>query len=142
MTDALEVASAVFAVFVLTILIHWRFHPLYTIPTVGPSLPLLSFIGAYRYCTNAREVLQEGYAKYKVFKVAMLDQWIVIVSGADMNEELRKIPDSHATFEKAAEDLIQIRYTLSESVVTGCVSVRIYGRLIDSNRLQAEPEYG
>lgn len=68
----------------------------------------------------------------------MLDQWVVIVSGADMNEELRKIPDSHATFHKAAEDVrfplphsircddililliwqfLQMRYTVSNSVV-------------------------
>jgi len=118
MTSVLEIASAVFSVFVLTTLIRWRFHPLYSIPTIGPSFPLLSYLGAYRYCKNAREVLQEGYAKYKVFKVAMLDQWIVIVSGADMNEELRKIPDSHANFVQAAEDIVQMRYTLSETAAT------------------------
>lgn len=47
----------------------------------------------------------------------MLDQWIVIVSGAAMNEELGKFPDSHASFYKAAEELVQIRYTLSECLV-------------------------
>lgn len=35
----------------------------------------------------------------------MLDQWVVIVSGADMNEELRKVPDSHADFAAAANDV-------------------------------------
>ncbi|KAH9915855.1 cytochrome P450 [Fomitopsis serialis] len=117
MADAIQVAGALIGIFAVTILLTWRFDPLYSIPTIGPSLPLLSYIGAYRYSKNAREVLQEGYAKYKIFKVAMLDQWVVIVSGADMNEELRKVPDSHATFHKAAEDFIQLRYTVSNSVV-------------------------
>ena len=43
--------------------------------------------------------------QYKTFKVAMLDQWLVIVSGADMNEELRKVPDSHADFLGAADEV-------------------------------------
>lgn len=35
----------------------------------------------------------------------MLDQWLVIVSGADMNEELRKVPDSSADFLGAADEV-------------------------------------
>ncbi|KAH9834049.1 cytochrome P450 [Rhodofomes roseus] len=117
MANAVEIAGAIIGVVVLTAIARWRFDPLYSIPTIGPSFPLLSYIGAYRYCKNAREVLQEGYAKHKIFKVAMLDQWVVIVSGAEMNDELRKIPDSHATFHEAAEELVQTRYTLSDSAV-------------------------
>ncbi|KZT72304.1 cytochrome P450 [Daedalea quercina L-15889] len=125
MPGTTETVGAIIVVALLTILVQWRFSPLYSIPTIGPSFPLLSYIGAYRYYKNAREVLQEGYTKYKIFKVAMLDQWIVIVSGADMNEELRKIPDSHATFHKAAEDLISIRYTLAESIVDRPIHVPV-----------------
>ncbi|KAH9919404.1 cytochrome P450 [Fomitopsis serialis] len=110
MADALEIASAVLAVFVLTVFINWRFHPLYSIPAIGR---------AYKYCNNAREVLQEGYAKHKVFKVAMLDQWIVIVSGADMNEELRKIRTRmRLLIRRLKMYIVQMRYTLSESVVS------------------------
>ncbi|KAH9834047.1 cytochrome P450 [Rhodofomes roseus] len=112
----METLGAIIGVFVLTILLKWRFDPLYSIPAIGPSFPVLSYIGAYRYCTNTRAVLEEGYSKYNVFKVAMLDQWLVVVSGADLNEELSKVPESYATSHKAAQDLSQLRYTFSESV--------------------------
>ena len=35
----------------------------------------------------------------------MIDQWVVIVSGAEMNEELRKVPDTHADFLGAADEV-------------------------------------
>ncbi|KAI0732573.1 cytochrome P450 [Fomitopsis betulina] len=116
MADTWEVIAAVVGICVVSILLRWRFDPLYSIPTIGPSFPLLSYIGAFRYYKDAFGVLAEGYAKYKIFKVAMLDQWLVIVSGADMNEELRKVPDSHADFLGAANDLVSIRYSMSEGI--------------------------
>lgn len=33
------------------------------VPTVGPSAPLLSYLGAVRYVGHAREMLEEGYTK-------------------------------------------------------------------------------
>lgn len=44
-------------------------------------------------------------AQHPVFKIAMLDRWLVVVSGAQMNEELRKIPDDQASFDDAAEEV-------------------------------------
>jgi len=43
--------------------------------------------------------------QYKVFKVALLEQWLVVVSGPEMNDELRKVPDSHVSFTMAAEEV-------------------------------------
>lgn len=45
-----------------------------------------------------------GLLKYKVFRVSMLDRWVVVVSGADMNEELRKVPNTHVSFVEAVDD--------------------------------------
>lgn len=33
------------------------------IPTVGPSLPILSYLGVIRFVRDARNMLHEGYAK-------------------------------------------------------------------------------
>ena len=33
------------------------------------------------------------WQQYKVFKIPLSDQWLVVVSGRDMNDELRKYPD-------------------------------------------------
>ncbi|EMD42273.1 hypothetical protein CERSUDRAFT_79864 [Gelatoporia subvermispora B] len=94
----------------------WWHDPLSRIPTVGPSAPLLSYIGAYKFFTNARTVLYEGYAKYKgsTFKVAMFDRWLVVVSGRSLIEELRRLKDDQASLEKASEELLRTRYTVGK----------------------------
>ncbi|CCL98069.1 uncharacterized protein FIBRA_00063 [Fibroporia radiculosa] len=76
----------------------------------------MSYLGVYRYCRNAKSMLREGYQKHKVFRVPMLDRWIVIVSGPDMNEELRKYPDTHVSFQVAADELFQTKYTIAPNV--------------------------
>ncbi|CCL98068.1 uncharacterized protein FIBRA_00062 [Fibroporia radiculosa] len=96
--------------------IYWNTHPLSSIPTIGPSLPLLSYLGAYRYYHNAREMLLEGYKKHKTFKVPLLAQWLVVVSGSEMNEELRKVPDTHASFMQAANDVFLSKYTMAPDI--------------------------
>ena len=44
--------------------------------------------------------------QYPVFKIAMLDRWIVIVSGAEMNEGLQKLPDEQVSFDDAAAEVL------------------------------------
>ncbi|OCH95708.1 cytochrome P450 [Obba rivulosa] len=91
---------------------RWR-NPLHKIPTIGPSAPLLSYIGAYRFFHHAREILQEGYITYKAstFKVALFDRWLVVISGRELVEEIRRFPDDHVSFEKGAQVMIQSKYT-------------------------------
>ncbi|PCH34174.1 cytochrome P450, partial [Wolfiporia cocos MD-104 SS10] len=86
------------------------------IPSIGPSFPIFSYVAAYCFFRNAREILEEGYSKYKVFKVAITDHWIVVVSGSEMNEELRKLPDSHVSFAEAAEAFVSTKHTIAPDV--------------------------
>ncbi|KZT02240.1 cytochrome P450 [Laetiporus sulphureus 93-53] len=113
MNDTFQIVCALLVALAGLAFVRWRFDPLYSVPTIGPSVPFLSYLGAYRYCRHAPEVLQEGYSRYKVFKVAMVDRWLVVVSGSDMNDELRKVPDSHMSFEEAAREFIQTKYTIA-----------------------------
>ncbi|EJF67303.1 cytochrome P450 [Dichomitus squalens LYAD-421 SS1] len=79
---------------------HRYRDPLNTIPTVGgPSLPLLSYLGSYRFFFRAQELIQAGYDKYRgsAFKVAMFDQWLVVLSGPELVEDVRKLPDDVAS---------------------------------------------
>ena len=77
---------------------------------------------------NMSDAIEEGYTKarstqsissrlsfkssnyrawqYPVFKIAMLDRWIVIVSGAEMNEGLQKLPDEQVSFDDAAAEVL------------------------------------
>ncbi|KZT08878.1 cytochrome P450 [Laetiporus sulphureus 93-53] len=96
---------------------------MHTIPTVGPSFPLLSYIGAYRFLRDAQGMMEEGYSKYKVFKVAQWDQWLVIVSGATMNRELSRLPDNVMSAHEAGVDLIQARYTIGKEIFERAIEI-------------------
>ncbi|VDC00309.1 unnamed protein product [Peniophora sp. CBMAI 1063] len=91
------------------------------IPTVGYSEPLLSWISAIQFITDARDMVHEGYVKYKpgVFKVANIDGWAVIAAGAQYIDEVRKAPDEVLSFVAATEQRQQIKYTLGPGVGTG-----------------------
>ncbi|KAH9895701.1 cytochrome P450 [Cubamyces lactineus] len=93
----------------------WFFDPLRAIPTVGgPSLPLLSYLGSARWIRHGRDMLQEGYDKYhgSAFKVAMLDQWLVVISGSKLIEDVGKRPDHELSFHEAAGEFVQTKYTV------------------------------
>ncbi|KAI0080654.1 cytochrome P450 [Panus rudis PR-1116 ss-1] len=97
---------------------RWRFANFYDIPTIGPSAPVLSYLGAFRFMKHAREMLAEGYQKHKggIFKVAMLDKWVIVVTGPKLVDELRKFPDNQVSFNEASRDLIQLKYTFGKEL--------------------------
>ncbi|KZT73287.1 cytochrome P450 [Daedalea quercina L-15889] len=85
------------------------------IPTAGgPSLPILSYIGALRGLVDDKQILDEGYAKYKgrAFKIATVSGWTVVVSGPKLVEELRKANDDELSLSRAMGQVLQIEYTL------------------------------
>ncbi|KIJ66616.1 hypothetical protein HYDPIDRAFT_109704 [Hydnomerulius pinastri MD-312] len=88
------------------------------IPTVGSSSWLGSYWSAMKYMLNAREIIQEGYDKYRAapFKVANLYHWMVIVSGHQLLEELRKAPDDQLSFMEATNDSLKVEYTLGPEI--------------------------
>ncbi|THV02256.1 cytochrome P450 [Dendrothele bispora CBS 962.96] len=97
------------------------YKPLYAlshIPTIGPKGLLSSYYGGYQFIRHAREMIQEGYTKYhgRAFKVRMPDQWVVVVTGPDMINDLRKASDDHMGFEEAVKDTIQTDYTLGKAI--------------------------
>ncbi|KAI0828878.1 cytochrome P450 [Trametes gibbosa] len=95
--------------------IKWWTSPLHSIPTVGgSSVPILSFFGAINFMLNSKKYIQEGYKKYhgSVFKVPMLEEWILVVSGPKMVDELRRSPEDELSFTEYSADLMQLRYTL------------------------------
>ncbi|KAI0640078.1 cytochrome P450 [Trametes polyzona] len=110
------VALAVAACFV-----KWYTNPLRSIPTVGgPDLPLLSYRGAFKWLRHGKEMLQEGYDKYhgSTFKVAMLDRWLVIASGLDLVEEVRRRPDDELNNLEGLGAFAQTKYTLGRAIET------------------------
>ncbi|OSD03318.1 cytochrome P450 [Trametes coccinea BRFM310] len=102
------------AVLGLIYLIKWKTDPLNSIPTVGgSSWPIFSLYSAIHFSLNSKKLLQEGYKKYygSVFKVPLIEQWVLIVSGPKMVDELRRRPDEELSFAEGVEDSMQIRHT-------------------------------
>ncbi|KZT70598.1 cytochrome P450 [Daedalea quercina L-15889] len=118
---------------------RWRSDPINRIPTVGPSLPLLSYVGAFRFVAHARKMLQEGYSKYNVFKVAIFDRWIVVVSGAKMNDELRRLPDEVMSFQDAANELVQPVYTVAPDASVNMIHIEAIREQLPRNLARLFP---
>ncbi|KAG6900185.1 hypothetical protein C0995_004120 [Termitomyces sp. Mi166 len=78
-----------------------------SVPAVGPTSPLLSYIGAFRLMFDSSRTIQEGYDKYDgLFRIADFRSWTVIVSGAQLIEDVRKAPEDVLTFEAAIDEAI------------------------------------
>ncbi|KAI0774403.1 cytochrome P450 [Fomes fomentarius] len=115
MEDPRAVFFTCAAVLVVVYIVRWRTSPLYKIPTVGgSSAPGLSYLAAFNFFRNGKALIEEGYQKYhnSAFKVATLDQWLVIVSGSKMVDELRRRPDEELSFTEGVEDIVQLKYTI------------------------------
>ncbi|PBK85903.1 cytochrome P450 [Armillaria gallica] len=62
-----------------------------SIPTVGSSGIIGSWIDAFRFDYHAREIVEEGQRMYgSIFKVPLLDGWTVVVSRAEKINDIQK----------------------------------------------------
>ncbi|KAG7450028.1 cytochrome P450 [Guyanagaster necrorhizus] len=88
------------------------------IPTVGSSGIIASWIDAFRFVFHGEEIVREGYAMYYggTFKVPLLDKWMVVVSGAEKIDDIRKASHEQLSFVGAAQDIFQVDYTMGPSV--------------------------
>ncbi|KAF8899435.1 cytochrome P450 [Infundibulicybe gibba] len=88
------------------------------IPAIGYGGILTSYVSAFQYALDANSVLQAGYKKYRgrLFKVAQIDRWFVIVTGEKLLEDLRTAPEHVLSMEAAMLDLLQADYTLGEEI--------------------------
>ncbi|KAG8219655.1 cytochrome P450 [Butyriboletus roseoflavus] len=113
--DRIRWPSKACSFLILAILaLHDRpFMQLDDIPSVGPSGPLLSYYGAAKFVLHAKSMVQQGYDLYKdkFFRVPMMDRWVVVLTGPELVEELRKIPDDKLSFDHAMRDILQVKYT-------------------------------
>ncbi|KAK0448937.1 cytochrome P450 [Desarmillaria tabescens] len=87
------------------------------IPTVGPSGIIASWLGAFKFIFHAREIIQEGHRTYYggAFKVPLFDKWMVVVSGAEKIDDIRKASREQLSSVDAAQDLFQMDYTIGYS---------------------------
>ncbi|KAI0713161.1 hypothetical protein C8T65DRAFT_161841 [Cerioporus squamosus] len=119
-TPGSPVLYAVIAVLAAVYFVRWRSDPLCHIPTVGgPSAPILSYWSTITFLLRSQALVKEGYQRFhgSAFKVALVGQWMVIVNGPKMVDDLRKRPDDELSFLEGAEETLQTRFTLGREPV-------------------------
>ncbi|EJD49234.1 cytochrome P450 [Auricularia subglabra TFB-10046 SS5] len=86
-----------------------------SIPTVGAGTgPLATVIATWRSVKHCQEWIADGYRKYtsSAFRVRMFHQWVVVISGSQMIDELHRAPDSVFSGLEAGKETLQAEYTL------------------------------
>ncbi|GJJ15190.1 hypothetical protein Clacol_009466 [Clathrus columnatus] len=80
--------------------IIFKRDPYAHIPAVGGADIISSYLTARKSYSHSRELISEGYAKYKggIFRIPENDRWNIIVSRSDHIEEIRKAPDNVLSF--------------------------------------------
>ncbi|KZT73525.1 cytochrome P450 [Daedalea quercina L-15889] len=123
MSIQLTVYASIGLVIAYVYVVHFffvnRHRRMSNIPVVGgSSLPLLSSLGIIRSLSNAAGIIQEGYTKYKgrCFRYAEPGHWRVLVTSRMAVEELARAPEDVLSFPAAADDSIQVPYTLGPEI--------------------------
>ncbi|KAI0336591.1 cytochrome P450 [Cubamyces sp. BRFM 1775] len=115
MFDVVSVLWALAAVVLASVAVRWCLNPVHAVPTVGSSsLPVLSYFAGLRFMQNGRSLLQEGYKKYygSVFKVALADQWLFVVSGPSLIEEIRSWRDDELSLPEVFAQSFQLDWVI------------------------------
>ncbi|KAJ7499255.1 cytochrome P450 [Mycena latifolia] len=88
-----------------------------TIPAIGPSGILSSYVGAYRYLRYGKDMIDQGYEKYRVFRVPLIHRWDVIISGSKLVEELRASKEEELSIREAFNEILQTNMTMGPNIL-------------------------
>ncbi|KAH9006342.1 cytochrome P450 [Lactarius hatsudake] len=115
-TLSLRLSFIAASFFVAVLFASWyRRDPLLdAIPTVGFSDPILSYFSALRFIFDGLSRLKYGYEKTRrgLFKTATFRRWMVLASGPELIEDVRKAPDDVLSITASAIESLQAEYTL------------------------------
>ncbi|KAK0494674.1 cytochrome P450 [Armillaria luteobubalina] len=85
------------------------------IPTVGSSGFLSSWKDSFKAVFHFRDLIDEGYRRHYggVFKIPLPDKWMIIVTGDEKMNDIRKASNEQLSFADASVDIFQMDYTIS-----------------------------
>ncbi|KAF7777859.1 hypothetical protein Agabi119p4_3931 [Agaricus bisporus var. burnettii] len=88
--------------------------PFNSIPAVGYSGMLTSYLTAFEFLQHGGNLVKEGFDKYpdQAFRVANLSQWLVVLSGTQFVDDVRKAPTDVLSASVALWEKMQFKYTL------------------------------
>ncbi|KAI6024243.1 cytochrome P450 [Pisolithus marmoratus] len=92
-----------------------RTRKLNAIPTVGSTN---SWWSAIKNLKGTSGVIQDGYNEYKnePFKIPMLYNWIVVISGSKLLDEVRMAPDDQLSAVEGTNDFFKFAFTMGHRV--------------------------
>ncbi|KAF4619932.1 hypothetical protein D9613_004667 [Agrocybe pediades] len=113
--------------FLVLVRVLLRDRKLDHIPTIGYSFPFLSAFSAFKFLFAGRSVVEEGYYKYPdgVWKLPMLDEWLVVANGRDRVEDIRKAPENHLSGIRSNPVFYQWDHTLGTAVSDNAYHINI-----------------
>ncbi|PBK68902.1 cytochrome P450 [Armillaria solidipes] len=84
------------------------------IPTVGSSGFLTSWKDSFKSVFHVRDVIEEGYRKHYggVFKIPFPDKWVIIVTGDEKMNDIRKASNEQLSFVDASTEIFQLDHTI------------------------------
>ncbi|KAF8662092.1 hypothetical protein AX16_001202 [Volvariella volvacea WC 439] len=112
----------------------WRTnHP--TIPTVGYSNRLLSYLSGLRLSTHFRDIIQEGHVKHPnaLFKIPTITKWEVIANGRELVNDIRKARDDELSLSAAAADNLHLMYSLKLGITEDPYHVKVIQTHLSGN---------
>ncbi|KAJ7041349.1 cytochrome P450 [Mycena alexandri] len=104
-------------------------------PSIGPSGPISSFIGAFQFLTQGRRMVHEGYTKYagRVFRVPGFTHWTHVVSGLERTREVVSAPDTELSLDDAANETFQLDYTMGTDMAIHPYGTRVIRGALTQN---------
>ncbi|KAI6144930.1 cytochrome P450 [Pisolithus tinctorius] len=102
----------------ITVQLFLQCQRLNAIPTVGSTNWGGSWRSAIKNIRGTSGVVQEGYNRYKnvPFKIPLLYNWMVVVSGAKLLEEVKAAPDDQLSAAEGTNDFLKIAFTMGHRV--------------------------
>ncbi|KAM6503707.1 Cytochrome P450 [Amanita muscaria] len=106
-----------------------------SIPAVGPSGTLTSYIGAIRVLFHSQEMVQEGYNKFhgSLFKIPTLTSWIIVATGGKLIDEIRRSPDDVLSSHGAMKEMMYSELTLGPEHVEDPFHIEIVKKPLTKN---------
>ncbi|KAF7775649.1 hypothetical protein Agabi119p4_4042 [Agaricus bisporus var. burnettii] len=135
-----SVALLFFSALCVKSILRKRRDPLEKIPTVGPSslwLHPLASLGTFFY---GHQMIQEGYYRYPIFKITRCFSWLVVVSGQEYLEDLRKASAEQLSFPEALNKAGQFDHTISPGLVHDVIHINAVRGVMNRNIATRFPE--
>ncbi|KIL60306.1 hypothetical protein M378DRAFT_950707 [Amanita muscaria Koide BX008] len=129
----LLVASLLYVPSIWRTFLHNR--KLRSIPAVGPSGTLTSYIGAIRLFFHSQEMVQEGYNKFhgSLFKIPTLTSWTIVATGGKLIDEIRRSPDDVLSASEAIREMLYTELTIGPEHMDDPFHVEVIKRPLTKN---------